>query len=161
LNSTALVPVKPDPEIVTVVPGEPEAGENEAIDGAAPVTANEIEVEAVPEGVVTLIGPLVAPAGTDVWIRVVEMTLNTAEVPLNETAVAPAKLDPVSVTVVPGVPEVGATDVTMGGGGGGGGDVTVKLPWLTAVPAGVVTATAPVAAFCGTVALISVEESTA
>jgi hypothetical protein len=160
LKSTALAPVKLAPAIVTVVPGDPEVGENELITAATPVTSNEDTLAAVPDGVVTLIVPLVAPDGTDVWIWVPEMTLNTAASPLNATAVVPAKFDPVSVTIVPGVPDVGANDVTAGAGGGGGGDVTVKVVELTAVPAGVVTATDPVTAFCGTVAVIWVDETT-
>ena len=62
------------------------------------------------------------------------------------TAVAPVKLVPVIVTAVPGVPEAGVNEVIVGAGGGGG-DVTVKVPELTAVPAPVVTETAPVTAF--------------
>jgi len=52
---------------------------------------------------------------------------------------------PVIVTAVPGVPEAGVNEVIVGAGGGGG-DVTVKVPELMAVPAPVVTETAPVTA---------------
>lgn len=148
-----LAPVKLAPEIVTVVPGEPAVGENDVMVAVAPVTVNEVVLVAVPDGVFTVIVPVVAPDGTDVWSCVSEITLNTAAVPLNATEVAPVKAEPFSVTVVPGVPAVGDTELTTGAGGGGGGDVTVKLAWLTAVPAGVVTAIGPDVAV-GTVALI-------
>lgn len=153
--------MKLDPLIVTVVPGAPEVGENEVTVGVAPVTVKTAVLVAVPLGVVTAIVPVVAPDGTDVWICVDEMTLKTAAVPLNETPVVPPKLDPVSVTVVPGVPEAGAKDARLGGGGGGGGELTLKLVWLTAVPAGVVTETLPLVAFGGTVAVICADEMTA
>jgi hypothetical protein len=161
LNATALAPVKFVPVIVTVVPGAPETGENEVIVGVPPVTANELELVALPDGVVTVSAPVVAPEGTAVWICVAEMTLNTAAVPLNATPVAPVNAVPVIVTVVPGVPEVGVNELIVGAGGGGGGELTVKLDELTAVPAGVVTAIAPDDAFCGTVAVICVSEVTA
>jgi hypothetical protein len=57
---------------------------------------------AVPEGVVTVMGPLVAPVGTVAVICVPELTVNDdAAVPLNATPVAPVKPVPVIVTDVP------------------------------------------------------------
>src|SRR5205823_14990829 len=56
---------------------------------------------ALPLGVVTVIGPVVAPAGTVAVMLVSEPTENDALVPLNETPVAPVKLLPVIVTDVP------------------------------------------------------------
>jgi hypothetical protein len=67
LNFTAVAPVKPDPLIVTLVPTGPLFGENELIEGAA-VTVKFDELVPVPFAVVTLIGPVVAPAGTEVLI---------------------------------------------------------------------------------------------
>jgi hypothetical protein len=52
---------------VTAVPTGPLAGEKEEIAGAW-VTVNELALEAVPAGVVTLILPVVAPPGTVVLI---------------------------------------------------------------------------------------------
>ena len=49
---------------------------------------------AVPPDVVTVIGPVVAPVGTFVVIRVALLTVNVAAVPLNLTAVVPVKLVP-------------------------------------------------------------------
>ena len=72
---------------------------------------------AVPPGVVTLIGPVVAIAGT-VAVSVVDSnTLKLiALAPLNITAVAPVKSVPVMVTLVPTGPLVGAKLVMVGAG---------------------------------------------
>ena len=56
---------------------------------------------AVPADVVTLSGPVVAPAGTVAWIAVSEVTVKVAPKPLNATAEAPVKLVPLIVTNVP------------------------------------------------------------
>jgi len=69
----------------------------------------------VPPGVVTLIGPLEAPAGTVAWIAVGELTAKLALVPLNRTAVAPVKFVPLIVTLVPAGPLPGVKLVIVGG----------------------------------------------
>src|SRR5438876_11786320 len=72
---------------------------------------------AVPPGVVTLMSPLVAPAGTVAAIEVEEVTVKlTALVPLNVTAVGPVEAVPVIVTVVPTGPLVGVKLVIVGAG---------------------------------------------
>ena len=78
------------------------------------VTVKLVALDPVPRGVVTPIGPLVAPAGTAVVIWVSELTVKAAEVPLNDTNVAPVKLEPVIVTLVPVVPLVGVKPVMTG-----------------------------------------------
>src|ERR1700704_2168063 len=85
---------------------------------------------AVPPAVVTLSGPVVAPAGTVAVIAVAEFTVKLALVPLKVTAVAPVKFVPLIVTVVPTGPLLGAKLVIVGGLE----TVTVKLPALLAVP---------------------------
>ncbi len=110
-----------------------------------------------PAGVVTLIGPVVAPAGTVAVILVDLTTLNVAAVPLKVTPVAPVKLVPVIVTVVPTGPKVGENEVIVGAPAV---DVTLK-PWeLQSLPPGVVTQIFPVVAPLGTVAVIFVEDFT-
>ena len=104
---------------------------------------------AVPSGVVTVIGPLPAPAGTVVLICVADTTVKVALVPLNPTAVAPPRFVPVIVTAVPAAPLAGLKPVIVGAGPG-----TVKLLVLVAVPLGVVTVIGPVPAPAGTVVLI-------
>jgi hypothetical protein len=99
---------------------------------------------AVPPGVVTLSGPVVAAAGTVAWIAVAEVTVKLALTPLNLTAVAPVKVVPVIVTTVPTSPLVGVKLVIVGD--------TVKLVALVAVPPGVVTLSGPDVAPAGTVA---------
>ena len=74
-----------------------------------------------------------------------------AEVPLNLTAVAPVKFDPLMVTLVPTGPLVGLNEVTCGGAGGGS---TVNAEGLVPVPANVVTLRRPVVALVGTLAVI-------
>src|SRR5262245_4965379 len=101
-----------------------------------------------PAGVVTLILPKLAPAGTVAVIRVAELTVNAAGVPLNLTAVVPVKFTPLTTTLAPTTPLVGANPVIRG--------ATAKLVALVAVPPGVVTLMGPVVAFGGTVAVICV-----
>ena len=69
----------------------------------------------VPPGVVTVIGPVVAPAGTVAWIAVAEFTVKVALTPLNCTAVTPLKLVPLMVTLVPTRPVIGVKLVMDGG----------------------------------------------
>ena len=64
LNVTTVAPVKFAPLIVTLMPTGPLVGVKLVIVGALAVTVNAAALVAVPAGVVTLIGPLVAPAGT-------------------------------------------------------------------------------------------------
>lgn len=71
-----------------------------------------------------------------------------AEVPLNETTVAPVKLVPVIVTAVPLVPLAGEKLEIVGAA------VTEKLPAEVAVPSGVVTEIFPLVAPLGTVLVI-------
>ena len=64
LNVTPVAPVKFVPLIVTLVPAGPLAGVKLVIVGALAVTVKLLALVAVPPGVVTLSGPVVAPAGT-------------------------------------------------------------------------------------------------
>ena len=63
LNRTAVAPVKFVPVIVTLVPTGPLAGVTLVIVGAG-MTVKLVALVAMPPGVVTLTGPVVAPAGT-------------------------------------------------------------------------------------------------
>jgi hypothetical protein len=155
LNVTLVAPLRFVPVTVTVVPDAPELGENAEIVGIAPVTVNELGLVALPDGVVTVMAPLVAPDGTDAWICVDETTLKTAAAPLNATEVAPPRFEPVIVTVAPGPPDVGENDVIEGGV-----PVTVKSDALCALPLGVVTPSFPLVAPDGTDAWICVDETT-
>src|SRR5437870_3450190 len=118
------------------------------------VTVKLFVLVAVPPGVVTRSGPVVAPVGTVAWIVVAEFTVKLALTPLNVTVVAPVKFVPLIVTLVPTGPLVGAKLVIVGAG------ITVKLFVLIAVPPGVVTRSGPVVAPVGTVAWIVVAEVT-
>ncbi|GAC1639289.1 MAG: hypothetical protein NVS9B14_20370 [Candidatus Acidiferrum sp.] len=119
------------------------------------VTVNEPELVAVPPGVVTEIGPVVAPLGTDVEIWLASVTVNVAAVPLNFTLVAPVKFVPVRVTLVPTGPLVGETAVIVGTAA-----VTVKLPIEVVEPCGVTIVIFPVTALAGTVTVTLVTLTT-
>jgi hypothetical protein len=94
--------------IVTVVPTVPLDGVKPLIAGA---TANELAVAAEPPGVVTEIGPDVAPLGTVAVIWVGETTAKEALVPAKVTPEAPENPLPEIVTVVPTVPLGGEKEV--------------------------------------------------
>ena len=68
------------------------------------ITVKAVALVAVPPGVVTAIGPVVARAGTVAVILVSETTMKVDRVPLNLTAEAPVKPVPMIVTDVPGPP---------------------------------------------------------
>jgi hypothetical protein len=115
------------------------------------VTVKFVELVAVPLGVVTEIGPVVAPEGTVALMRVAFCTLKVfAETPLKRTAVAPVKFVPLIRTEVPTGPLVGLNDVIVGAPVA----VTVKFVELVAVPSGLVTTIGPVLDPDGTVAVI-------
>jgi len=108
-NETAVAPVKFVPLIVTPAPNEPVAGVKEAMAG---ITVKRVVVTKGPlPDVVTVMGPVVAPAGTVVVIVPEGLTVKAAGTPLNETAVAPVK--PVIVTLVPAGPKVGANGLKL------------------------------------------------
>src|SRR4030067_268071 len=128
----------------------------------------------VPVGATTVIGPLVAPAGTvgAIWVPCWFTGNGAAAVFPNLTWVAPVKPVPKIVTGVPSVPLVGEKEVITGP------PVTVKSVALVPVPfgfvavfgpvgphdgapLGVVTLILPVIAPLGTKAVIWVTELTA
>lgn len=92
LNITALPPLKLLPVIVTDVPIGPLAGVKALITGGG-ITVKVFVLVAVPPGVVTEIGPLVAPCGTIAIIRD-PFTWKLAVVPLTCTLVALARFVP-------------------------------------------------------------------
>ena len=105
---------------------------------------------AVPDGVVTVILPVVAPAGTVAVTRPSFTKLKLADVPLNRTLVAPVKWLPLMVTDVPTAPLDGEKPLIVGAAP----PVTVKFDALVAVPDGVVTVILPVVAPAGTLVVI-------
>jgi hypothetical protein len=84
LRVTEDVSVRLAPLIVTAVPAGPLVGENEVIDGRG---LKFEDVLAVPFGVITVIRPVVASAGTIVVIWVAELIVKLAFAPLKVTAV--------------------------------------------------------------------------
>lgn len=107
-----------------------------------------LALEFVPPGPATVMGPVVAPAGTNAPSKLLFVTAKPAAgTPLNRTAVAFVKFAPVMVTFVPGKPCVGEKPVMLGG--------PLKMPLLVADPPGVVTVIGPEVTPEGTVAVIS------
>src|SRR5436309_6107114 len=157
LNFTSVAPVKFVPVMAAEVPTGPMIGLNSTMTGApGEVTVKLMALVAVPPGVVTDTGPVVAPAGTVVVTWASEFTVKTADTPLNVTVVAPVRLVPVSVTEVPTGPLIGLNARMTGAPG----EVTVKLITLVALPSESVMAIGPVVAPDGTVAVIWMLEST-
>ena len=113
LKATAVAPVNALPVNVTEVPTGPLVGVKELITGVE-MMVKALVLVPVPEALVTLMAPEVAPAGTVVVIRVSETTVKVAAVPWKATAVVPVKLLPDSVTLVSGVPLVGEKELTTG-----------------------------------------------
>jgi hypothetical protein len=155
LNLTDVAPVKWAPPIPTLAPTGPLDGEKPLTDGPGTVTVKLPELVAVPFGVVTLTGPLVALFGTWAVISFCETTVKLAETPLNLTEVAPVKLFPPICTVEPAAPLEGENPSIEGVG-----TVIVKLPELVALPFGVVTVTGPLVVPLGTIAVIVFSELT-
>jgi hypothetical protein len=149
LNLTAVAPVRLVPVIVTAVPTMPEVGVKLVIVGAA-TTVKLVADVAVPTGVVTAIVPVVAPVGTFARMRVAELDVIVAAMPLNLTDVAGERLEPEIVTTVPTLPEVGERLAIAGG------SETLKEVVLVAIPPEVVTDTRPLFAPVGTLTVTEV-----
>ena len=98
LNLTAVTSTKFAPPIPIVAPGDPVFGANQEKAGGGTVTTKDEMVVAVPDGVLTEIGPLVAAAGTEVVIVWLEVTVNNASTPLNLTWFAPVNRYPPILT---------------------------------------------------------------
>jgi hypothetical protein len=111
-----------------------------------PVTV-KVLVVAVPDGVVSVMPPLVAPPGTLAVTLPSFTNVKAAAVPLNLTELTPVKPEPRRVTMVPTFPLAGENPVIFG-------PVTVKSLPDVAVPAAFVTLIFPVVAPVGTVVVI-------
>jgi hypothetical protein len=80
-------------------------------------TVKDCVVVKAPLGVVTVIGPVVAPSGTTAHTPWVEPTWKTvAGVPLKLTPVAPSRLNPHSNTCCPAAPAWGLKEPMCGWG---------------------------------------------
>jgi hypothetical protein len=166
-NITCCAAVKPLPLIVMVPPPAiaPDGLLSPVTTGAeasAQVNTSADEVVDVPKGVVTLMWPLLVPAGATAVIWVGESPVKlVAAVPANVTALAPFRLLPVMTTVVP--PAIGPWLVPMLDTEGA---VPVYVNWSAETTADVppgpitVTSTAPAVKVSGAVAVIDVAELT-
>ena len=147
LKLITVLPMKPVPFTVRVKPALPAMavlGVRLVMTGAVfgTITVKEAALVAIPLGVVTAIGPLVAPVGT---VKVMVVAFTTVKpvmaAPFRVTAVAPVKSVPVTVTVTVPLarPLVGVKLAMVGAG-----VVTVKFTPAEVPPpgAGLVAVTA-------------------
>jgi len=119
------------------------------------VTVKSLVLVAVFPATVTVIFPVVAPAGTVVVILVAVLAVTGAVVPLNFTVLLAGvvlKFVPVIITDALTVPEVALNEVMVGNAAA----VTVKLAALVAVLPAIVTVIVPVVAPLGTVVVMLV-----
>jgi hypothetical protein len=151
---TVVTPVKRVPVITTDVPGSPCPGLKLVIVGAGSVTVKSVALVALPAEFVTVIRPVVAPAGTVAVILVGELTVKVALTPPMRTVETPVKFVPVMTTSEPTGPVAGANEVIVGW------TVTTKSEALVPVPIEVTTEILPVAAPAGTTVVICVGELT-
>src|SRR5258706_12962495 len=118
LSATGVVAVTFVLSVATAARGGPPVGKKPLIVGGSTTLKMEVLV-AVPAGVVTLTGPVVAAAGTVAWMAVSELIVKLAPTPWNATAVAPVKFVPSIVTLVPTGP-LGGVKLAMVGAAGVG-----------------------------------------
>ena len=109
-RSTIPLAVKPEPDTSTVALGGAVDFESEI----PSVTVKLVALVAVPPPVVTLILPVLAPAGTVALTEVGVLFEKVALLPLNLTAVTPDRFVPVMVTTVPIGPLVGLKLLMVG-----------------------------------------------
>ena len=112
---TAVVPVKPLPVMVTVVPGPPLAGAEELIAGGGGMKVKPPRLP-VPALLVTATLPEAAAPTTAVMVPGVTMLNEVASTPPKLTDVTPSRLVPLIVTVVPAAACVGVKAVIVGAG---------------------------------------------
>nr|WP_287129265.1 hypothetical protein [Candidatus Cyanaurora vandensis] len=129
--------------MVTWVPTAPLVGVKPVMEGIEAMR-KLVELVVVPAGLVTVMGPLVAPVGTMALSWVAEIKLKLAATPLNLTAEVPVKLSPRIVTVAPTPPEVGLKLVMRGR------LMRVKFSVLVEAAKPLKTRTTPVTAVGGT-----------
>ena len=153
LKVTLVVPLRPEPLMLNVVPAGPLAGENPYTLGC---TVNFVDVVAEPAELVTVMGPVVAAFGAITVICVSEATAKPPVAPLKATAVVPVKWAPVMLTCVPAVPLVGEKELMVGAAA----PLTVKLVLLTAVKPLLVTQSLPLVAPLGTLVDIWLSDNT-
>lgn len=128
-------------------------GLNPVMDGV-PNTVKLAALLTVTPFSVNEMGPVPAPAGTEVVMLVAVDAVTTAGMPLNSTILLAGvvlKFVPVMVTVVPAIPPVGLNPVMVGVG------KTVKLPELVTVTPLTVAVITPDTALGGTVTVKLVE----
>ena len=152
LKVTFVTVERPNPSMVTEVGGliVPTVGEKSVMIAPVPVRKLLLVVK-LPLAVVTVMAPVVAPAGTLALIWVAEVIVGPlADVLPNLTEVRLEKFPPLMVTVEPMGPNVGLKSVMVGT------MPAVKMLVLVVDPALVVTVIGPLTAPGGTAASTTV-----
>lgn len=153
---TLLAPVRLLPCTVMTVPGAPDAGEKPEILGAGTVTVKRSFALADPAGDVSVSAPVTASLGTVKDMEVglpIAVVICVAAAPPTVTRLTHCKPRPVTVTTVPGAPDVGVKLVIRSVAG------VNTNPASRPVPSLVVTATSPEAFAHDTIAVICVSLS--
>src|SRR3954447_8523932 len=153
LNVTFVAPVKLWPWIVTVWPRASGDVSNESTRGTTLNFAVLVVTVFDPAALSSRKALVEAPTGIVTFSCVSLTGVIARSVVASLAAVTCARFVPLIVTVVPTGAEVGLNELTVGG------STTVKLAALVAVPPGVVTASLPVVAVGGIVAVICMSES--
>jgi hypothetical protein len=84
-RSLVMVGSNPDPVIISSSPAAVTVGDTDKTLGPWPGTSNGLSLVADPADVVTVIGPVVAPLGTETSSSVAEAATTVASMPLNDT----------------------------------------------------------------------------
>lgn len=104
--------LNPTPVMATTVPAGPQLGPNPVIDSA---TAKFLLLAPVPAASVTDSLPVTAPLGTTAFNSVVDTNVTDDDAVAPNSTFAPGtKLVPVSVTLVPVIPDAGANKLAVG-----------------------------------------------
>ena len=112
LNFAVELELNPTPVMATTVPAGPQLGPNPVIDSG---TVKLLLLVPVPAASVTDSLPVTAPLGTTAFSLVVDTNVADDGVLVPNSTFAPGtKLVPVTVTLVPVIPDVGVNELTVG-----------------------------------------------
>src|SRR5439155_23949806 len=146
-NSVNGVPVlELHANVLSSVPARPQSSHDRSTAPVVGPTRNSVSAVAVPPGLVTVSGPVVAPDGTSASIVESVVTLNDVATPPNLTAVLPVKLIPAIEIFVPATACLGRKYRMAG--------APVNGPALAAEPNGVATRIGPLRPPAGIVAVM-------
>ena len=115
-KSTAVVPKRSVPVIITIEFVMAVVGVNEVITGTGGIMKVKPESATIPPAVVILRLPVDPPATVAIMVVGDNTVKRAAAEPPKFTLLTLAKLVPVMVMIVPGTPDTGVNEVIVGGG---------------------------------------------